>query len=267
MAVIRDHDRYYWNFQRAVARNQLLPFLQRAGVDWRRGRVVELGCAEGGVALEFAAAGASVLGLDLDAARVAVGRELAAEAGVELELRPGDACDPRITGGPVELIVLRDVVEHLPDLEGVLRGLRRVLRPDGHLLVAFPPYYSPFGLHQQLLRGAPLRWLPWASLLPPRLLRRWIGRGPFNGEVRELLECRLSLRRFAAACARAGYGERRRQAYLVRPAHALRFGLPVIPAGPLARVPGLREVLVSGVVVLLRPVGREAPARTAGGSG
>jgi SAM-dependent methyltransferase len=252
MVVIRDHDRSYWSFQRAVTRRQLLPFLSRAGVAWRGARVVELGCAEGGVALEFALAGAQAQGIDLDAARLAVGRELAAAEGVALELRHGDACDPAVTGGAVDLVVLRDVVEHLPDLEEVLRGLRRVLRPGGALLISFPPFYGPFGLHQQLLRGSPLRWLPWASLLPATWLRRWVGRGPFHQEVLELLRCRLSLRRFARACERSGYRELRRCSYLVRPAHALRFGLPVIPAGPLARVPGLRELVVSGTVVLLR---------------
>ena len=42
----------------------------------------------------------------------------------------------------------------------------------------------------------------------------------------------------------------RRQAYFISPNH-IQFGLRPVPAGPIARIPGIREFACTGVIYLL----------------
>lgn len=53
------------------------------------------------------------------------------------------------------------VLEHVQDVESVLLGLHRILKPDGILFIQIEPlYYSPFGSHLQRLIPE-----PWAHLM------------------------------------------------------------------------------------------------------
>ena len=44
------------------------------------------------------------------------------------------------------------------------------MKKEGEMLVTFPPYFSPFGLHQQVLMQSFLRKIPYLSLLPENIL-------------------------------------------------------------------------------------------------
>jgi len=264
--VAAAQDVRYWNLQRALARLQVVPFLRGAGVEVTGRMVLDLGCGEGGVAAELALAGAGAVGVDRDAGRIAAGRGLAAAAGIELDLRVDDA---RREGGSedrYDLAILRDLLEHVPEPRRVLRATADRLVPGGRLVISFPPFYSPFGLHQQLLTGQPLRWIPCLSLLPRTWIERALRPGPFAADIRELLHCRLSIARFENAVRAEGFRIVTRRGYLVRPSHALRFGLPVIPCSPLLRIPLARELAISGVIYLLRAsppeAGPPAPLRS-----
>ena len=42
---------------------------------------------------------------------------------------------------------------------------------DSRLLITFPPYYSPFGLHQQSILKMPLKVAPFLGWLPKFLIK------------------------------------------------------------------------------------------------
>ena len=243
-------DPTYWGYQRRLAREFVIPLLEGEIGPIRNRTLLDLGCGEGGVALEAGAAGAVAVGVDLDASRVERGRILAEVEGFDVDLRIADVNDG--TFPEMDIVVLRDVIEHLAEPEVFLAGLHRHLKPTGVVYVSFPPYYSPFGLHQQLLPGPWMRRMPWLSLLPPTLVRERVAKGPHADDIRDLARCRLTIRGFETAVKRAGFEPVRRRGYLLRPAHAVRFGWPVVPAGPLVCVPGPRVIFVSGVSYLLR---------------
>jgi SAM-dependent methyltransferase len=46
--------------------------------------------------------------------------------------------------GSVDVVIAADVIEHLPDVERVLREMRRVLKPDGCVLISTPVADSLF---------------------------------------------------------------------------------------------------------------------------
>jgi len=90
-----------------------------------------------------------------------------------------------------DLLVLHDVFEHLDRKEEMLAKLARCMKPDGGLLITFPPYYSAYGAHQQHLRATVAR-LPFFHLVRSRCRpaaaasRRAPARGGRSAEARTL---------------------------------------------------------------------------------
>jgi SAM-dependent methyltransferase len=130
-------------------------------------RVLDLGCGHGALALEMAADGADVLGVDLDEDRIGWAQQHIAPLPVAGSLEFVTA-DVRTLGlrDEIDLILSKDTFEHVDDLEGVLRCLRDALTPDGQIWAGFSPlYYSPGGDHARTGMK-----LPWAHTLPRPLV-------------------------------------------------------------------------------------------------
>ncbi len=164
------------------------------------------------------------------------------------------------TGEPrFDLVVLHDVLEHIPDYDRALHMIRRSLRAEGHVFVSFPPYYSAFGGHQQLARGR-ARFVPFTHYLPARIFFRVARPGEQEymtaaGALEDMLSVRrtrLTLSVAERAFSRAGFEVEERELFLVRPEYTVRYGLASRTAGLLGRIPVAREALVNGAFYLLR---------------
>ncbi len=102
--------------------------------EWAGKSVLDLGCAGGFMAEALAEKGANVTGIDpaaqaVDAARAhaaAAGHDIRYDVGVGESLPYGDAS--------FDNVVCVDVLEHVQDLDRVLREVARVLRPGGLFL-------------------------------------------------------------------------------------------------------------------------------------
>jgi SAM-dependent methyltransferase len=99
----------------------------------RSRRFLDVGCGYGGTVHCAAKMGWGAVGIDIDPALVASGRE---RFGVDL--RCGTLPDPRLEAGQFGFIRMRDVIEHLPNPLEVLVEIERLLAPGGVLLVATP---------------------------------------------------------------------------------------------------------------------------------
>jgi SAM-dependent methyltransferase len=253
-------DERYRRYQAELAGRYLIPTLRRWGVEPEGKHLLEAGSGNGGCAAEFHRAGCRVTAVEIDPRLVETARALDAKEGVDVETLAGDVCDrdcPGLDRGPFDIILLRDVVEHLENLAGALENMRRHLSDDGVVFVVFPPYYSAYGAHQQILprRRAgvmPYNKLPFIQLLPDGWFNA-ITRGDTapHEEVARLRGIRLTLRRFGHDVDEAGLAFRNRKHYLVRPTHKLRYGLPVVGASFLGRVPVINELLVTACYCLL----------------
>lgn len=132
------------------------------------------------------------------------------------------------------------------------------LAEGGVAFVVFPPYYSPYGGHQQILPRrkigfVPYNKLPYIQLLPDALFKRIVaGDSPANDEVERLRGVRLTLKRFARGTGRAGFEISRRKLYLSRSTFSLRYGMPVIGASFLGRIPLVNELTTTAAYFLLR---------------
>jgi SAM-dependent methyltransferase len=107
-----------------------------------RGQVLEVGVGTGLVALPLAAAGVSVVGLDL--ARPMMDRLVEkAGGGSPLPLIQGDATKMPLRDGAVTGAYLRWVLHLIPDWRGALGEIVRVLRPPATLVVMLGSYGGP----------------------------------------------------------------------------------------------------------------------------
>jgi ubiquinone/menaquinone biosynthesis C-methylase UbiE len=246
-------------YERTLGERFLVPLLEREGVALEGKHVLDAGCGYGGVLAALAARHrlASAHGVDLDAEMVARGRE---RCGPGVQLEVGDFF--ALAGKTYDVILLRDVLEHIVDVEGAFAQAHRLLNRSGTLFASFAPFYSPFGGHQHNGAGFASR-LPWLQLLPEGMFRSLL-RLPGNSyksgaslsaDMETVLATRLTLARFRRAAEAAGFRMIYRAQYLSRPDYAVKFGLPQVA---FPAVPVLDELLCTGAEALLTPAGNRS---------
>ena len=98
-------------------------------------RALDVGCGAGLLAEPLARLGAQVTGIDASPEVIAVAREHAAGAGLEIDYRSGDV---QQLDGQFELVTAMEVIEHVADPGAFLKALASRLAPDGLLVLSTP---------------------------------------------------------------------------------------------------------------------------------
>jgi 2-polyprenyl-3-methyl-5-hydroxy-6-metoxy-1,4-benzoquinol methylase len=130
-----------------------------AGIaDVRGWRVIDVGCGAGPGLRYLAARGALVLGLDHSHYALQAAQHLAPAAGVALA--DGTAGLP-CADSSADLLLLSELVEHVPDALPLLRECYRVLRPGGRVVVTTPNLWDSRRV------GAPLAGKTWSGYTDP----------------------------------------------------------------------------------------------------
>lgn len=96
------------------------------------GRLLEVGCGGGAILGNLQALGWQTEGVDFDPTAVAHARS----KGLTVHLGP--LADHALPAGRFDAIVMSHVIEHVHDPGGLLRECRRLLKPDGTLVVLTP---------------------------------------------------------------------------------------------------------------------------------
>lgn len=237
--------------QRRFAEHYLVPHLETHIPAFREKTVLEVGCAEGGFLDYLRDLGMEGVGIELEESRVELAHRLARGSTVY----QGDITDAALLQKiprRFDVIVMRDVIEHVPQREAAFRVLREFLNPGGYLFVTFPPRFSPFAGHQQHARSF-LKMTPYVHYLPV-VLWRWLGRR--LGEDEEYLDSvmlnyriGLSVRKFEKLYRQAGFRPLLKDVFLLRPIFKYRMGTPIVK---LPNVPVIREFLATGCEYLLQ---------------
>jgi SAM-dependent methyltransferase len=114
-----------------VTNRFVLDFAQRFAREHPGARILDFGCGEGAVVDAGIAAGLPMCGADVFYA----GAKARPRGGKIFEIRDGSLPFPDASFG---LVVNNQVMEHVEDLDAVLREIHRVLAPGGVLLSIFP---------------------------------------------------------------------------------------------------------------------------------
>jgi len=157
-----------WQQQYLTAQNHILPFIEQYLTLPPNGTILEVGCGEGGVLKAFSDAGYLCHGLDIAENRIENAKQLLSDdvQSGSITFYSGDIHDLNLLAHlreEIDLIVLKDAIEHIPDQERMLGALHQFVKNDGYVFVAFPPWCNPFGGHQQLAQSF-LRFVPWGNL-------------------------------------------------------------------------------------------------------
>ena len=97
-------------------------------------RLLELGCGGGLMAEEYARRGASVTAIDRSAASIAAAIKHARDSGLNIDYAPAVGEHFPFSYESFDAVVSADTLEHVDDVELVVRESARVLRPGGRFV-------------------------------------------------------------------------------------------------------------------------------------
>ncbi|GDX51666.1 SAM-dependent methyltransferase [Bacteroidota bacterium] len=228
------------------ARQYVVPFIQQVKSEIKNLKVLEVGAGEGGVLCAVAELGADCVGLELAEWRVERGKGYAKDfiGQYKLNLRVGNFYDEQIQKeftSQFDVIILKDVIEHLPEQEKVMKILKQFLKKDGIIFFGFPPWCMPFGGHQQIAIGK-LGKMPYYHILP-RSIYNFVLKNIFrqsSGTITALLEVhdtKISINRFERCVKAAGMKIIKRELFLINPIYKYKFGLM-----PRKQIPFLKSI-------------------------
>lgn len=235
----------------------VLPFIEKTKPLGPNNTIFEVGTAEGGVLLPFIQKGCKCVGVDLAPERIDFANEFLANevAAGKVELLCQNIYEDAFLNrfrNSFDIIILKDVIEHVPEQQKFITYLKNFLKPGGQIFFGFPPWYMPFGGHQQVCRTK------WASVLPyyhilPRFLYKGILKlaGEHEVVIKELMEIKdtqITIERFERIVKKSGLGVLRKEHYLINPIYKYKFGLkPRKQFALLSWIPYFRDFVTTCV--------------------
>ena len=141
-----------------------------------------------------------------------------------------------------DIIIIRDVIEHIPNQELFLPFIKRFLNAYGVIFVAFPPWQNPFGGHQQICNNKLLSHLPWFHLLPRPIYKKVLEWGNVNpGGLLEIKDTGISLERFLSIVHKEKYRIIEEVLYFINPNYETKFNLPPRRLWKFLNIPYIRN--------------------------
>lgn len=234
----------YFQEQAYTTETYVIPFIEKRKAITPSTSILEIGCGEGGNLKPFLDRGCPVTGIDLSEGKIEAAEKLFAPhpRRKEATFICRDIYEVERLDRQFDVILLRDVIEHIPDQQKFMPFIRRFLKPDGVVFVAFPPWRNPFGGHQQICRNKLISHTPYIHLLPKALYRKCLESAGEN--VQEMLEIRatgISLERFFSIVKKGNYRLDESVLYFINPNYEIKFGLKPRTLTGLFNIPYLRN--------------------------
>jgi len=220
--------------QRRISEEYVLPLLEKHIKKPKPWRVLEVGCAEAGVLKAFVDNGHQGVGIELEEARADLARTFLVDAikGGRASIITEDIykVEPdELEPAGFDAILLKDVIEHIPNQEKMVPRLAEFLAPGGKIFFGFPPWMMPFGGHQQIGKGTIVSKVPWIHLLPSPLYRGWIKLAGEPVHIQDELEnvrsTRITIERFERIVRQSNLEVSERILWMFNPIYSLKFGI------------------------------------------
>jgi len=236
----------YFNEQVITTEKYVIPFLNEFIKIDSNLSVLEIGCGEGGNLKPFLDMGCSVTGVDLSEGKIENGKIYFAEHPINnnLKLLTEDIYNSQNLG-QYDLIIMRDVIEHIHDQNRFMDYVKKFLKPNGKFFLAFPPWYNPFGGHQQICESRVLSALPYYHIFPTTIYKGILKLfGESEKKIETLLEVKstgISIERFEQILNANNFRIEKNINYFINPNYEIKFGLkprkqiPVISSIPFVK--------------------------------
>jgi 2-polyprenyl-3-methyl-5-hydroxy-6-metoxy-1,4-benzoquinol methylase len=238
----------YINEQIFSTQKYIVPFIQQVKPILESTQVLEIGCGEAGNLKPFLDLGCICTGVDFSTPKIEKGKAFYANHtfAKNIKLISEDIYKTNEFHAQFDIIIVRDVIEHIHDQDKFLGMLKDLMAPNGVAFFAFPPWQNPFGGHQQICENKILSALPYYHLLPMPLYKGFLKMfGENTGKISSLVEIKetgISLERFEKLAAKNGYVQLRKTLYLINPNYEIKFGMKPRKLAPFfAKIPYLRN--------------------------
>lgn len=249
----RHQDRLaYFNEQVYTTEKFVLPLIQRSIAVDRKTEVLEIGCGEGGNLKPFVDKGCKrVVGVDMSEYRINLAKDFLSNCAnyKNVELVVSDIYDADEIG-QFDVIIMRDVLEHIFDQSKFMGFVKKFLKPGGKFYLGFPPWQNPFGGHQQIAQSKWLSKTPFIHLLPKRMYKYTLekaGEIPrFVNELMNVKETGITIEQFEKIIKKEGYQKEQRVFYFINPNYEVKFKLkPRVQSPFISSIPYIRNFFIT----------------------
>lgn len=249
----RTNRQQYFEEQGYTTKKYVIPFIEEFLPINAQTTILEIGCGEGGNLTPFLDIGCKVVGVDLNGPQLERAATFFSEHPQKhnLTLIHKDIykVNPQELG-EFDLIIMRDVIEHIPNQEKFMGYVKQFLKKEGKFFLGFPPWQMPFGGHQQGCRNKFLSKLPYYHLLPNPIYKAMLkGGGEKDTKIAALLATKstgISIDRFQRILKKENYHIDRVIFYFINPNYEIKFGLtPRKQLGLLSSIPVFRNFVTT----------------------
>ncbi len=249
-------DRVRYEQQVDNSRSYVLPFIAETCKLGEGVTILEIGCGEGGVLRPFVELGCSCVGVDLNQLRIDLANDFLEEevkAG-KVEFLYKNVYDDDFLSrfkNYFDVIILKDTIEHIPDQELFIPYLKNLIKRDGQIFFGFPPWYMPFGGHQQVAEKK-VSMLPYYHILPRPVYKRMLKLFGENKDtitgLMEIYDTRISIERFERIVRKSGLQVKNKQHFLLNPIYKYKFGWkPIKQSRIVSALPFVRNFFTTCV--------------------
>lgn len=234
--ALEHHSNHKMRFDQQVdnSLNYVLPFIEKTSAIQSGTKILEVGCGEGGVLKPFIDRGCVCVGVDLDKFRIDLAHDylkddIINKGAIFLTKNIFDEDFKSKYTSYFDVIMLKDVIEHIPNQEEFILYLKTLLTDKGQIFFGFPPWHMPFGGHQQLALKKLTSKLPYYHILPMPVYKSILKLAGENersiNELVEIKECGITMERFERIAKKTGFDIINKQWFLINPIYKFKFGL------------------------------------------
>lgn len=251
----------YFEHQRQNTLKYVLPFIEETFPLKDGMKVMEIGCGEGGNIKALTERNLQCVGVELSSNKAETAKNQLRE-----EIKQGnveiigkniyDVTSEDNLHGSFDLVMLKDVIEHIHDQPKLMAEMKKFLKPGGCIYFGFPPWQMPFGGHQQGIQSKILSKLPYYHILPKflyRIILKIGGVPPKKIEgLMEIKDTRISIERFERIVRQTGYRISHKTHYLINPIYEYKFKLkPKKQYALIQALPYIRNYFTTCVYYLI----------------
>ncbi len=255
----RSNRKVYFKEQDETTRRFVVPYILNFHQINRNTRVLEIGCGEGGNLKYFVEKGCEVVGIDLskkqlNAAKIFLHEFCEDDSRLTLINENIYNVNPKDLG-TFDIIMMRDVIEHIPNQEKFMSLLHCFIKPTGIVFFGFPPWQMPFGGHQQGASSI-LKAIPYFHILPNTIYKRILKVfGESEAKINSLLQTKstgISIERFKKIAIKTNWKIVNETFFLINPNYDVKFNLkPKKQFKIIAKIPFFRNFLTSCAYYIL----------------